>query len=147
MTKSRRSPVRRTSPARPPRTTPAARSGASSTRRASNIDDAFFRYIVAGMRNGVLAFTRDGTLALINDEAYRIFGVTARRTDLGRPIAEVLREHPEIVRVLVTVFDLHLLPNRDELRLRPTGKVIGYTMAMVRDDAGSVIGAAMFFKD
>ena len=33
------------------------------------IDDTFFRHIVAGMRNGVLAITRDGTLALINDEA------------------------------------------------------------------------------
>src|SRR5688572_668066 len=145
MTKSRRSPVRRTSSARPPRTTPATRSG--STRRASNINDAFFRYIVAGMRNGVLAFTREGTLALINDEAYRIFGVTARRTDLGRPIAEVLREHPEIVRVLNSVFDLHLLPNRVELRLRPSGKVIGYTLALVRDDTSLVVGAAMFFKD
>ena len=99
------------------------------------------------MRNGVLAVTRDGTLALINDEAYRIFGVTATRTDLGRPIAEVLREHPEVVRVLSTVWDLHMIPNRVELRLRPTGKVIGYTLALVRNDAGTVVGAAMFFKD
>jgi signal transduction histidine kinase len=59
----------------------------------------------------------------------------------------VLRDHPEIVRVLNAVFDLHLLPNRVELRLRPSGKVIGYTMALVRDDEGRVIGAAMFFKD
>ena len=99
------------------------------------------------MRNGVLAITRDGTLALINDEAYRIFGVTARRTDIGRPVADVLRDHPEVVRVLNTVFDLHLLPNRVELRLRPSGKVIGYTLALVRDDAARVVGAAMFFKD
>lgn len=111
------------------------------------IGDAFFRHIVAGMRNGVLAYTREGTLALINDEAYRIFGVPARRSDLGRPVAEVLRDHPEVVRVLNSVFDLHLIPNRVELRLRPSGKVIGYTMALVRDDAGRVIGAAMFFKD
>ena len=99
------------------------------------------------MRNGVLTITRDGTLALINDEAYRIFGVTPRRTDLGRPVAEMLRDHPEVVRVLNGVFDLHLLPNRVELRLRPSGKVIGYTLALVRDDAGGVVGAAMFFKD
>ena len=110
-------------------------------------DDAFFRHIVSGMRNGVLAITRDGTLALINSEAYRIFGVTATPADLGRPIAEVLRAHPEVVRVLTTVFDLHLLPNRVELRLRPSGKVIGYTLTLVRDDAGDVVGAAMFFKD
>ena len=145
MTKSRRRLVRR-SPA--PRTVAGRRSSAAAApRRAGNIDDAFFRYIVSGMRNGVLAITRDGTLALINDEAYRIFAVTARRTDLGRPVAEVLRDHPEVVRVLNGVFDLHLPPNRVELRLRPSGKVIGYTLARVRDDAGRVVGAAMFFKD
>jgi signal transduction histidine kinase len=103
--------------------------------------------MVTGMRNGVLAITRDGTLALINDEAYRIFAVTPSRTDLGQPIADVLRDHPEVVRVLTTVFDVHLLPNRVELRLRPSGKVIGYTLALVRDDGGRVIGAAMLFKD
>ena len=99
------------------------------------------------MRNGVLAITRDGLLALMNEEAYRIFAITPEEADLGRPAADVLREHPEVVRVLSTVFDLHLLPNRVELRLRPSGKVIGYTLALVRDDAGEVVGAAMFFKD
>ena len=94
----------------------------------------------------MLAFTRDGRLALINDEAYRIFDI-APRDDLGRPIAELLRDHPEVVRVLNSVFDLHLLPNRAELRLRPSGKVIGYTLALVRDDLGRVIGASMYFKD
>jgi signal transduction histidine kinase len=110
-------------------------------------DDAFFRHIVSGMRNGVLAITRDGRLALMNDEAYRIFAVTPEPSDIGRPVADVLRDHHEIVRVLTTVFDLHLLPNRVELRLRPSGKVIGYTLALVRDDDGEVVGAAMFFKD
>jgi signal transduction histidine kinase len=99
------------------------------------------------MRNGVLAITRDGRLALINDEAYRIFDLAARPGDLGSPVAEVLREHPEIVRVLAGVFDLSLLPNRAELRLRPSGRVIGYTLALVREDSGEVTGAAMFFKD
>ncbi|OFW04294.1 MAG: hypothetical protein A3I61_09960 [Acidobacteria bacterium RIFCSPLOWO2_02_FULL_68_18] len=99
------------------------------------------------MRNGVLAFTRDGRLALINDEAYRIFDAAPRRDDLGRPVAKLLQQHPEVVRVLNSAFDVHLLPNRAELRLRPSGKVIGYTLGLVRDDAGEVIGAAMFFKD
>jgi signal transduction histidine kinase len=111
------------------------------------IEDAFFRHIVSGMRNGVLAITRDGMLALMNDEAYRIFGVTPHESDMGRPVADVLGEHHEIVRVLSSVFDLHLLPNRVELRLRPSGKVIGYTLALVRDDTATVVGAAMFFKD
>lgn len=145
MKKSRRVPVRRRSSAAP--AARPARRPAGTASRNHVIDEAFFRHIGAGMRNGVLAYRRDGSLALINDEAYRIFGVTPKGSDLGRPIAELLRDQPEVVRVLVSVFDLHMLPNRAELRLRPSGKVIGYTMALVRDDTGAVIGVAMFFKD
>ncbi|MBI4887742.1 MAG: hypothetical protein HY824_11665 [Acidobacteria bacterium] len=118
----------------------------ASTRRG-DVEDAFFRHIVAGMRNGVLAFTRDGRLALINHEAYGIFDIPPRPDDLGRPLTDVLHAHPEVVRVLNSVFDVHLLANRAELRLRPSGKVIGYTLALVHDDGGHVIGASMFFKD
>jgi signal transduction histidine kinase len=117
------------------------------TRGPQAPNGVFFRYLVAGMRNGVLAFTRDGRLALINAEAYRIFGITPRRTNFGRPVGELLRKHPEVVRLLNSVFDLHLLPNRAELRLRPSGKVIGYTLGLVRNDTGRVIGASMYFKD
>jgi signal transduction histidine kinase len=99
------------------------------------------------MRNGVLAITRQSDLALMNEEAYRIFGLESRRGDLGSPISDVLHAHPEIVRVLNDAFDLDLLPNRVELRLRPSGRVIGYTLALVHNDNGEVTGAAMFFKD
>jgi len=112
----------------------------------ADVNDAFFRHIVRGMRNGVLAMTSAGTLAHINDEAYRIFGLTRGPSDLGRPLADVIPV-PEVVRALFAAFDLNLLPNRAELRLRPSGKVIGYTLALVRDDDDDVIGAAMFFKD
>ena len=115
--------------------------------RQPRLDDTFFRHIVAGMRNGVLAIARDGTLALINDEAYRIFGIAPGANDLGAPLAQVLSEHPDVVRVLLDAFDLHLLPNRVEMRLRPSNKVIGYTLSFVRTDVGEVIGASMFFKD
>ena len=118
-----------------------------STTHALGTGDAFFRHIVSGMRNGVLAITRDGRLALINDEAYRIFGVTAHPDDVGRPIALILKDHPDVVRALTGAFDLHLLPNRVEMRLKPSNRVIGYTVTFVRDDSGIVIGAAMFFKD
>ena len=40
-----------------------------------------------------------------------------------------------MVRVLTSAFTLDLLPNRVEMRLKPTGTVIGYTLAHVRDDA------------
>jgi signal transduction histidine kinase len=149
MTKSRHRPIRPERNRRPARPVAERRSVpfATETRSTGGVDDVFFRHIVTGMRNGVLALTAEGTLTLMNDEAYRIFGITPRRADLGRPIAEVLRKHPEVVRLLSSVFELHLLPNRAEMRLRPSGKVIGYTLALVRDDSGYVIGASMFFKD
>ena len=118
-----------------------------STTHARGTTDAFFRHIVSGMRNGTLAITRDGRLALINDEAYRIFGVTPHSEDVGRPVSVVLKDHPDVVRVLAGAFDLHLLPNRVEMRLKPSNRVIGYTVTLVRDDTGRVVGAAMFFKD
>ena len=123
------------------------RGAATRTRQAGGIDDTFFRHMVSGMRNGVLAVTSDGRLALINDEAYRVFGIEPKPGDLGQPVASVLKAHPDVVRVLTGVFDLHHLPNRVEMRLKPQNKVIGYTLALVRDDGGDVIGAAMFFKD
>ena len=117
------------------------------TRVAGDIDGAFYRHMVAGMRNGVLAITRDGALALINDEALRIFGLAQNDAWLGQPFARALEQHPDVVRVLVSAFTLDLLPNRVEMRLKPSGTVIGYTLAHVRDDDDQVIGAAMFFKD
>ena len=113
----------------------------------SGVSDAFFRQIVTGMRNGVLSITRDGRLAVINDEAYRVFGIEPHPGDIGQPAAMVLKSHPEILRALTAAFELHHLPNRAEMRVRPQNKVIGYTLALVRDDDGEVNGAAMFFKD
>jgi signal transduction histidine kinase len=110
-------------------------------------DDRFFRHIVSSMRNGVLAIHRDGTLALMNDEAYRIFALTRRSKDVGRSFSEVLRDRPGVVRVLATAFELSHLPNRAELRLKDLNRVIGYTLSQVKDDRGEPTGAVLFFKD
>src|SRR6478752_9175728 len=110
-------------------------------------DDRFFRHIVSSMRNGVIAVRRDGTLALMNNEAYRIFGLTPSATDVGRAFADVLSACPEIIRVLSGAFELSHLPNRAELRLKDLDRVIGYTLSQVRDEDGTVIGAVVFFKD
>src|ERR1700675_3439048 len=68
--------------------------------RGPSPDDRFFRQLVGSMRNGVIAIHRDGTLALLNDEAYRIFSLTRNATDVGRPFVEVFRERPDLIRVL-----------------------------------------------
>ena len=113
---------------------------------STKLEDVFFRHMVGNMRNGVLAIGRDGMLVLINDEARRLFRLAAGDVS-GRPYADVLHDHPDIVRVLGGAFELQSLPNRAELRLKSTDTVIGYTLSLVRDDAGQPVGAAMFFKD
>jgi len=110
-------------------------------------DDRFFRHIVSSMRNGVIAFRRDGAIALMNDEAYRIFGLTRTPADVGRSFADVLRERPEIIRAMAGAFELSHLPNRAELRIKDLDRVIGYTLSQVKDDDGTPIGAVLFFKD
>ena len=113
----------------------------------STVADRFFRHIVSSMRNGVIAIRRDGTLALMNEEGYRIFGLTHSPADQGRPFGEVFRERPDVIRVLSGAFELTTLPNRAELRLRDLDRVIGYTLSVVRDDEGCPVGAVLFFKD
>jgi signal transduction histidine kinase len=115
--------------------------------RSKGPDDRFFRHIVSSMANGVLAVRRDGALALMNLEAYRIFALTPDPEDIGRPFADVLGARADVVRLLTAVFELTHLPNRLELRLKDLDRVIGYTLSHVKDPAGDVIGAVMFFKD
>jgi PAS domain S-box-containing protein len=146
---SRRSDLRGSRGAAGSSVSPAAANPRDPTvnRGAPLPDDRFFRHIVSSMRNGVITVRRDGTLALMNAEAYRIFGLTAAADDISRAFAEVLRERPEIVRILSGAFELSHLPSRAEVRLKDLDRVIGYTLSQVKDDDGTPIGAVLFFKD
>src|SRR4051812_46545842 len=64
------------------------------------ISDRFFRHLIFNLRNGVLAITRDGRVAAMNDIAYRVLGLSPRADDIGRPFGEVLLDCPEVARVL-----------------------------------------------
>src|SRR3954465_8672487 len=134
---------------RPQRRTPAARALAARPGKDQNgtPDDRFFRHLVSSMPNGVLAIYRDGTVALMNDEAYRIFSLTRSASDVGRPFSEVFLDRADLIRVLSGAFEMTTLPNRAELRLKDVDRVIGYTLSQVRDEASAVIGAVVFFKD
>jgi signal transduction histidine kinase len=107
----------------------------------------FYRDLVWNLRNGVLAITRDGRVAVMNDVAYRILGLKPRPSDIGRPFTAILRHEPDVARVMAGAFELSHLPNRAELRLKTTRKVIGYTLSQVRDTRGRMRGATLFFKD
>jgi two-component system nitrogen regulation sensor histidine kinase GlnL len=83
----------------------------------------------------------------MNEVAYRILGLTPRTTDIGRPFTQVLKDQPDVLRIVAGAFELSHLPNRAELRLKSTGKVIGYTLSQVLDRRGRITGATLFFKD
>jgi signal transduction histidine kinase len=102
---------------------------------------------VTSLRNGVIAVSRDGRVAAINAPAYRILDLEPSRTDAGRPISELLASEPELARTLTRAAEGGHLPNRVELRLRASGRVIGYTLSEVNDESGARVGTAMFFKD
>ena len=136
---------------RPDTRTPATAVRPASRRPARGVDsvaaDSFFRDLVWSLRNGVLAVMRDGTVTVMNDVAYQILGLKRRPSDIGKPYTEVLKTQQEVSRIVAGAFELSHLPNRAELRLKSTGKVIGYTLSQVRDDRGRITGATLFFKD
>jgi PAS domain S-box-containing protein len=111
------------------------------------LDHRFFRHLVFNLRTGVLAITHDGHVAAINDIAYRVLGLGARATDVGRPFTEVLHDCPEVSRILQQAFETDELPNRAEMRLRKSGRAVGYTLSRIQDDAGRLVGATLFIKD
>jgi signal transduction histidine kinase len=138
---------RKAAAVREPDEAPAVEEGTEEARRFTSVSDRFFRQLVLGMRNGVLAVTREGRIAVMNEVACRILDIQPREDNLGRDLREVLASQPDMVRILSAAFDLAHLPNRAELRLKPSGKVIGYTLSHILDDEGRPEGAAVFFKD
>jgi PAS domain-containing protein len=63
------------------------------------VRDGFFRDMVRGLQNGVLAVTADGRIAVMNEVACRILGIEDRPADIGRPFTTVLRSQPDVVRI------------------------------------------------
>lgn len=109
--------------------------------------DHFYRDLVWNLRNGVVAVTAEGRVAVMNEVAYRILGITPRPRDIGCHYTELFQSEPDITRMVAGAFELSHLPNRAELRLKSTGKVIGYTVSQIKDESGEVTGATLFFKD
>ncbi len=142
----RGSPVNRR---RPRRTVDAAEAVQPAMRNSLPLpsSDRFFRDMVGSMRNGVIAITRDGHVAVMNDVACHALHIPIRPSNIGGHFTDVLHAAPEVIRIFSAAFDSEHLPNRAELRLKNTGRVIGYTLSLIRDEHGQVTGATLFFKD
>tara|TARA_B100002003_G_scaffold240716_1_gene261549 strand:- start:327 stop:1526 length:1200 start_codon:yes stop_codon:yes gene_type:complete len=109
--------------------------------------EAFYRNVVHSLRNGVIAIWSDGSIAVVNDAAYRILGLDADPSHIGRSFHDVLGQDHDLSEVLSLAFTEADLPNRAELRLRSPSKAIGYTLSRIADRHGRVSGAALLFKD
>ena len=114
---------------------------------AAGPPEEFHRDLVLSMRNGVVAIRRDGSVAVINDCAYRTLGLTPDPRHLGQHFADVLGSAHRFSEVFETAFELAHLPNRCELRLDETGQVLGYTLSRIVDAEDRVTGAVLYFKD
>ena len=125
----------------------------TATGRSDGVSDPmidreeFYRNVVHSLRNGVIAIWRDGSIAVVNDVAYRILGLNADPEHIGRSFHHVLGGNHDLSEVLSLAFTDAELPNRAELRLRSSGKAIGYTLCRIADSHGTVSGAALLFKD
>ncbi len=73
---------------------------------AKAADNRFFRDLVTGMRNGVLAIDREGLVVLTNEEARRILNLPPGADDTGRHFSEVLRDHHDVTRILAGAFEM-----------------------------------------
>jgi len=74
-------------------------------------------------------------------------GMDASPSDIGWPFDEVLGRDHDLTDVLSLAFTDAPLPNLAELRLRSSGKAIGYTLSRIAEPGGAVSGAALLFRD
>ena len=76
---------------------PRAAQGSPKAGSADAVTADFYRDLVWNLRNGVLAVTRDGRIAVMNEVAYRILALPPRTTDIGRPFTQVLKDQPVVM--------------------------------------------------
>ncbi|MCP3981389.1 MAG: PAS domain-containing protein [bacterium] len=105
--------------------------------------------LIDGMRCGILAVDRSSRIMLVNDLAASILDLRPAPA-AGTPLAEALAVHPQLIGVMEHAFAVDALPCRAQVDVNPgevNSKTVGFTVSLVRDATGDVVGAAMFFKD
>ena len=111
--------------------------------------DRFYRHLVTSMRCGSITIDREGRITSINDLARKILELNA--PDLvGLPCSEALKDHPTLTSTFMESFRMKNQPNRAEMEIRlrdERKRTIGFSMPLIRDDDGRVLGAALLFRD
>ena len=112
------------------------------------LGDRFFRHLVFNLRTGVLAITRDGRVAAMNDIAYRVLGLTPRA---GRHRPAVHRSAAGLPGSLARAAGRRSRPTTC-----PTAPKCGCARRAARSatrsrafttTTGVLVGATLFFKD
>jgi signal transduction histidine kinase len=113
----------------------------------------FAGWLVDSLRCGVIAIDADGALCAFNDEARRILACEHMEPEesLGRDCRAVLADQPAVAVLLVDALAGEVEHERAELVLADAGpgpeRVVGFSLAPVRDSKGEIRGAALFFRD
>ena len=96
----------------------------------SRLNDRFFRQLIFNLRNGVMAITREGRVAAMNDIAYRVLGLPPRPGDIGRPLWGLVVGHTLVAVPYVLRTTLAVLHDFDR-RIEEAAAVLGAPPARV----------------
>jgi PAS domain S-box-containing protein len=127
----------------------AAASPAPAPDRFSPPGDPFYRHLFTSLRCGCITIDRQGRITSLNDLARKILDLPESQPT-GLPCSDVLKDHPKLASVFVEAFRMKNQPNRAEMEIRlreERKRTIGFSMPLIRDDAGRVLGAALLFRD
>jgi PAS domain S-box-containing protein len=117
--------------------------------RFSPPGDPFYRHLFSSLRCGSITIDREGRITSINDLARRILEIVEPDL-LGAPCSTALKNHPKLVSIFLESFRMKNQPNRAEMEIRlkdERKRTIGFSMPLIRNDAGDVLGAALLFRD
>jgi len=118
-------------------------------RRRAPTAERFFHHLFASMRCGIITIDRTGRITHLNGLARKILEIP-EADPIGRLCSEALADHPLLVNLFVESFRMKNQPNRAEMEIRLQDRkkrTIGFSMPLIRDEAGEVLGAAIFFRD
>ena len=128
---------------------PASPASRARSSRFSPPGDLFYRHLFTSLRCGSITIDREGRITSINDLARRILEI-AEPDLLGVPCAQALKNHPKLASIFLESFRMKNQPNRAEMELRlkdERKRTIGFSMPLIRDDHGRVLGTALLFRD
>jgi PAS domain S-box-containing protein len=108
--------------------------------------EVFATWLLGSLRAGLAAIDADGRVRFVNGPAREMLGLPAL-DPVGGDCRAVFAGEPVVAELLLAALDGRPAPARAELLLDGGRRTVGFSVAPVRDDAGSVQGALLLFRD